>query len=73
MKIFSLTPIGQNLASSPNNSGSDSMRILYYLRRNGGSSSDEKICDHLNMNGSQLRVAMSELMRNNAVKMLTSA
>ncbi len=73
MKVYILTPVGESLASSPSNSGSNAMRILYYLRRHGKQASDSQILDHLGLDGMELRRAMGELEHNQAVKCVVSS
>ncbi len=73
MRIYILTSVGDALASSPsNNSGSNAMRVLYYLRRHGRQASDSQLCDHLQINGMELRKTMGELEDNSAVRTVVS-
>lgn len=70
--MYILTNVGEALASSPNNSGSNAMRVLYYLRRHGRQASDAQLCDHLGINGTELRHVMGALEQNQAIKCVVS-
>lgn len=72
MRIYILTSVGNAIASNPNQSGSTASRILSYLRRHGKQSSDEALCDHLGLNGTELNTAMKDLERNQAVRCVVS-
>jgi hypothetical protein len=63
VRIYSLTPTGDVMASSRSNSGSDAMRVLYWLRRNGKHGTEEQIADQLGMDKMRVRVATNQLMR----------
>lgn len=43
MQVFSLTPVGRSLSSTPISNPTSAMQVLYWMRRNGGQASDERI------------------------------
>ena len=43
MRIFTLSKIGDNFASSPSNNPSDSLLVLYWMRRNQGKATDTQL------------------------------
>ena len=73
MKIIILTQIGDSISSNPNNNNTTAYRVLSYLRRHGKQATDSQICDHLGLDGTQLRVAVAELEKAQAVKTVVSA
>lgn len=72
MRIYVLTSVGEALSSNPSNSGSNAMRILYYLRRHGKQASDQQLLDHLGLSGTELNAVMNDLERNSAIKTVIS-
>lgn len=73
MRIFLLTSVGDAIASNPNQSGSTASRVLSYLRRHGKQSSDEALCDHLQLSKMELNNAMRDLEQNQAVRCVVSS
>ncbi len=73
MKIYILTSVGDATSSNPNSSGSDAMRVLYWLRRHGKQGTDEQMKGQLNISGSDLRTALTELEHNQMVRCVVSA
>lgn len=43
MHVYRLTKIGDALSATPINNPTSAMQVLYWMRRNGGQASDERI------------------------------
>lgn len=66
MRVITLTPVGEHLAKSFGAEPTDAMRILWHIRRMGGTSSDTKIQEFV-VSGSDYAVAMRKLRAANAI------
>ncbi len=73
MRVILLTQIGNSIASNPNQGYSDSMRVLSYIRRQGGQTSDIALKEHLGYDGIYLQRIINDLERNQAIRCITSA
>lgn len=47
MKIYQLTNVGNNLASSISHRQTPALRVLYFLKRRGGRGTDDQITDYI--------------------------
>jgi hypothetical protein len=43
VKVYTLEPKGDSVASYPSNSPSDEVKVLYFIRRHGKRATDEQI------------------------------
>jgi hypothetical protein len=67
MRIYAISSIGDSFASAPSNHPSDSLRVLYFLRRHGGRASDEQIEQFVIPDRSTLQVTLNKLRNAKAI------
>lgn len=67
MKIYTLTSVGIHESSSPVNNPSTARSLLYFMRRFGGSCSDERIKERF---GSEAQSAIREALRAKAIRVV---
>ena len=70
MRIYQLTSIGNSIASSPQNTKTDGVKILYFLRRHGWRATDDQIKSFVIPDESRYMVAMNNLVRAKAVQVV---
>ena len=71
MRIYSLTPIGKQIANSPTSNTNPAWRVLYFLRRHGGRATDEQITTFTGMNSATMHIVMNKLVNAKAVSVIS--
>ncbi len=66
MRVFNMTNMGNHYASQPSNDPSDSLKILYYMRRHQWKSTDEQLSNVV-PDKYQLQTALNNLIREKAI------
>lgn len=61
MRIYSLTGVGQSIASTPTNNDTPGWRIVYFLRRHGNRASDDQIKQFTGLDSATFNHAMAKL------------
>lgn len=69
LRIYTLTSVGNHEASSPMSNPSTARSILYFMRRHGGSVSDDRIKEFV-VDGSEMQFAIRKLLQAKAIRIV---
>lgn len=62
-----MTRIGDSFASQISNSPTNGLKVLYYMRRNKGKTSDVQLQEHVIPDKYELQTTIQRLIRENAI------
>lgn len=68
MRVYQLTSLGETTASAIVPNPSPAMRILYYLRRHGGSTTDDQIKLYSGIGNHDVAVLLQQLVNRHMVE-----
>ena len=67
MRIYTLTSVGRSMASNPMHNPSVAQSVIYWLKRHGGTASDEQIKNFALPQGVDYRTVINSLIRAKAI------
>lgn len=70
MRIYSLTSVGDSVASSPTHNPSTAQAVLYWLRKHGGQATDDQIRTFALPEGADYSQTINSLLRSKAIRVV---